>query len=316
MRRRTVALLAAAVAFFMLGISVALGLVGEPTVETRTFTNVVTFTVPTVTVTETVAASPSGPPLSSPASSFPQGLWGEVDNMTDAELVQAKSLGYDFLFATTRADLDRLQAIGLKGAFWLGKWFDDNDSDGPRCSWQKTDGEVAALVAVVKDHPALAYWFLDDEPHDLCANVRQAFLDRHALVKSLDPGHPTFVSENRTEAFDTLANVTDILVVISYPCNFSRSTCSTSNIPGRISALEAAGVQHYWAMRQVFNDKGSDAYYRYPTASEYVAQSDQWDQSRVEGELGFMGYRVYSGADGIELAPQGLKDAVAARNAR
>lgn len=236
--------------------------------------------------------------------------------MTDAELVQAKILGYDFLFATTRGDLDRLQAIGLKGAFWLGKWFDDNDTDGPRCTWQKTDAQIANLVNAVKGHPAVAYWFLDDEPHDLCANVRQQFQARNALVKSLDP-RPTLVSENRTEAFDSLANVTDILVAIAYPCNFGNLTsCSTSNIAGRISALEAAGVRNYWAMRQVMNEKGSDAHYRYPTASEYAGQSAEWDKSRISGEMGFMGYRVFSGADGIELAPQALKDAVAARNAR
>lgn len=237
--------------------------------------------------------------------------------MSDAELDQVKAWGYDYVWSNANiADLNRAQAHGLKAAVWLGKWYDDNDTDGPQCSWQKTDAQVQALVEAVRNHPAVGWYFLDDEPHDLCANVRQKFIERNQLVKTLDTGHPTLVSENRTEAFDSLANVTDILIAIAYPCDYNSFTsCETDNIPGRISALEAHGVQHYWAMRQVFDERGSGDDYRYPSGSEYAAQNAQWDQSRLEGEMGFMGYRVYSGADGIELAPQGLKDAVTARNA-
>jgi hypothetical protein len=254
------------------------------------------------------------PKSNSDQPAFPQGLWGGIDNMTDAELRQAEALGFDFLFAESAADLDRAQAFGFKAAFWLGKYYDDNDSDGENCTWQKSDAAIANLVNAVKGHPALGYYFLDDEPHDVCPNVRQQFLDRNALVKSIDSTHPTLLSENQTQAFDTLANVTDILVAIAYPCNYGNMTsCSISNIPGRIRALEAAGVKTYWAMRQMFDER-SGGYYRYPTGSEYELQNSQWDASRVSGEFGFMGYRFYSGADGVELAPQPLKAAVTARN--
>lgn len=254
------------------------------------------------------------PPPPPPPSTFQQGLWAEVDKMSDADLAYVKNtLGYDFVLAQSPADLDRVSAAGLKAVYWLGKYYDDNDTDGPVCTWQKSDSEVVALVNGVKNHPALLYYFVDDEPHDLCPNVRQQFLDRNSVIKAADPTHLTFISENRTEAFDSLANVTDFMVLIAYPCHFG-AACSTSNIPGRISAAESAGVLHYWAMREVENEKGTDAYYRYPTGPEYADQDIQWDASRLEGEFGFMGYGVFSGADGIELAPQDLKDAVAARN--
>jgi hypothetical protein len=249
-------------------------------------------------------------------SSFVHAIWAEVIDMTDPDLATVKGMGFDMVVCNAvLAELDRCQAADLKGIVWLGKYYDDNDIDGPQCTFQKSDAEITTLVNLVKNHPAVAYYFLDDEPHELCPNVRQQFLDRNALVKSLDPNHPTLVSENRTSAFATLANVSDILIAIAYPCNVTDG-CTSTNIPERLTALQAAGVNRFWAIRQTFNETGATPYYIYPGAADYAAQSAQWDNSACEGELAFMGYGVYAGADGIELAPQALKDAVVAANAR
>jgi hypothetical protein len=267
---------------------------------------------PTATPLPTATATPS--PAPAPPGD-PRGIWAEAHKVTDAELAQIRALGYAFVFSKAEtASLDRIAAAGLQAAVWLGKFYDDNDTDGPRCTWQRTDQEITALVTAVRDHPAVAYYFLDDEPHDLCANVRSAFQARDALVKAVDPAHPTFITENRTEAFDSLANVTDILALIGYPCRFG-ALCSTSNVPGRIAAARAAGVQRYWAVPQLFNETGDGAYYRYPTASEYTAFMLQWRDGGVEGDFAFMWNRVYSSATGLSEAP-GLWDAVTASNTR
>jgi hypothetical protein len=168
----------------------------------------------------------------------------------------------------------------------------------------------------VKAHPAVAYYFVDDEPHDLCGNVRSAFQARNALIKSIDGAHPTFITENRTDAFDSLANTTDVLAAIGYPCHWG-AACSLSNIADRIAALNAAGVNHYWSVPQLFEEpKKCGGYYRTESAAEYSTLMSQWRAttgSRVEGDFAFMWNRVYSCGVGLSEHPE-LWDAVAAWN--
>lgn len=236
----------------------------------------------------------------------PKGIWAEVHKLSDAQLDQLRNDGYSFVFSKpVTTDLNRAQAHGLKAAVWLNGYKDGNDSP-PICVWRSDDATVASQVDLVKNHPATAYYFVDDEPHanvGVCPDTPGQIAARNSLIKSHDPNHPTFITENRTADYAALANKTDILGLIGYPCNFNNlSSCSSSNIPGRVSAAQNAGVQHYWAIPQVFEElttTGCDAYYRYPTSSQYATLINQWRASREEGEFAFMGNRVFSCGKGL-----------------
>jgi hypothetical protein len=178
----------------------------------------------------------------------------------------------------------------------------------------------------VKDRPGTAYWFVDDEPHanvGVCPDTPQQVRDRNALIKSVDVDHPTVITENRPADYAALANTTDVLGLVGYPCNtLDRTACSSSIIPGRVQAAEDAGVKHYWGMPQTFEEfktgvnttvSGCQGYYRYPSKDEYEKLIAQWRDSREEAEFAFMGNRVFPCAKGL-LEDTALPNAVTLLN--
>jgi len=264
-------------------------------------------------------AHATGPTVPAPAPPL-RGIWAEAHEVSDAELAVIKALGYGVVFAKpVKADLDRVEAAGLKAVVWLGGYRDGNDSP-PRCVWRIDDATVAAQVDAVEAHPATAYYFVDDEPHanaGECADTPGQIRARNALIKAHDPSHPTFITENRTADYSALANTTDVMALTGYPCNWNNtSSCSRSNIAGRIHAAEAAGVRRYWGVPQVEQEPRSlcpSAYYRFPSPREYTTLINQWRQSREEAEFAFMWNRVFSCGVGLSQNPA-LQAAVGTAN--
>lgn len=224
-----------------------------------------------------------------PPSSFPQGVWtsGSASGLTDAELATlCGSLHYNFVLANPDVSvLDRVNTAGCKAVIWLGGYRDYNDG-GAICTFNWSDATVTEAVNLVKNHPATKYWFVDDEPHvGVCTNSPQQMLDRSNLIKSLDtnPDHKTLLTENEYETYAALANKTDILGLVAYPCSHTNG-CQASVITTRVNAAQAAGVAHYWAMVQITQD----SWYRMPTATELQWIYDQWALTAREGEFTFM----------------------------
>jgi hypothetical protein len=263
------------------------------TVEPTTTTEAPTTTVEptTTTIAPTTTTLPPAP--------FPQGIWtsGSESGMTDPELVVIDGLGYDFVQVNPIISvLDRVNAAGLKAMIWLGNYRDDNDSGSPPCEFITPDAVLTTQINLVKDHPATFAYMIADEPHvGGCPNSPAQMAARSALIKSIDTAsspafHPTVITENREEDFDELANTTDILGIVAYPCHVSPANCDPTSIPEHIAAAEAAGVQRYWSMPQIDGDPGAN--YRVATPAEletlYGWWRDNGDPAKHVGAFTFL----------------------------
>lgn len=271
---------------------------------------ILTYSIPTTTTVAptTTTIPPTTTTVPPPPSSFPQGIWtsGSDSGMTDPELVQIKNLGYDFVqINPVISVLDRVHAAGLKANIWLGNYRDDNDSGSPPCEFITDDATLTTQINLVKDHPATFAYFVADEPHvGGCPNSPAQMLARHNLIRSLDPNlaHKTIISENRAEDYAALANTTDVLAMVAYPCNLNNiaNDCVPSTtIAEHITAANAAGVEEYWSMPQIDGDE----YYRVatPTALQ-TAIYDRWrtlaDPTKHTGALTFL-WDGCSSCDGL-----------------
>jgi hypothetical protein len=182
-----------------------------------------------------------------------------------------------------REDLDRLQAAGLKGIVWLGQGFNTT------CQWEYDDQWIRSHVGAVAGHPAILAYYLGDEPSaHLCPQAPAAYRARTALVRSIDPQHPTFTVLQVSDHGDRFAyaawrGAVDILGFDVYPCNVNQSGCDFSKIDQAIAAASEARITTYWAVIQDFQDD----FYRLPTPAQVAAEFAHWDRSAMSGYLVF-----------------------------
>jgi len=178
-----------------------------------------------------------------------------------------------------RSELDALPA-GVKGWVWLG------DYDNTTCTWQQSDAWIRTHVAAVAGDPKIAGYFLADEPHVWdCPRAPDDVRARAALVRSIDPGPPTFVvlePHSPGNPYAPYVGTVDVIAADPYPCSYANG-CVMTKIDGEIALLEAAGVPRYWGVLQAF----ADSYYRYPTRDELREAFARWRSSRMDGYLVF-----------------------------
>ncbi len=230
-----------------------------------------------------------------------------IYSSTEADPAAIRSLGFEFGVASGYADnLDRFHAGGLKTLVWLGGYSQSS------CSWSWSDDKIRERIAEIKGHPGIYAYFLDDEPHagPECPNTPAQVRARNALVKSLDPATTTVITENRTDAFGPLANTTDVMGLVMYPCNYEDG-CDWDKIPARVAIAESAGVARYWGVPQAFGDE----YYRKPTPEEMQRIIDQWNATRAELDLAYAWDCCSDPMFGIRDAPE-LWDIWKRENAR
>ena len=173
-------------------------------------------------------------------------------------------------------ELDALAARELQGFIWLGGYSNE------RCEFRESDAWVREHVTAVAGHPAVAAYLIDDEPlAKECPTAPAQVRARSDLVKSLDPGPPTFVVLYRVDELWRFAGAVDILAVDRYPCSI-RHGCDFTKIDEAIAEVERLGVR-YWAVIQAHGDE----WYRVPTAEELHQQFLRWRASRMEGYFVF-----------------------------
>jgi hypothetical protein len=218
------------------------------------------------------------------SSDYPRGAYStDTSNSTYDKLAGA---GFNTVMTSPYAEyLGALQARGLKGVVWLGSWRNST------CSWSENDAWVRSHVTAIAGHPAVAAYYLGDEPNfGSCPSGPSMYAARTNLVHSLDPGRPTFTviqawdpAARESYPYGHWARSVDILGLDVYPCTLSSATCDFTQIDAAIAAADAAGVSKYWAVMQDFQDD----YYRLPTPVEITAQFDRWNRSRMAGYLVF-----------------------------
>jgi hypothetical protein len=216
------------------------------------------------------------------SSSFVRGIYG-----TGASDV-AKAAGFNTInvVSPSRASLDSLAAKGFKAVVWLGEY--DRTA---RCQFEFSDASVRATVAAVAGHPAIAAYQLSDEPNYArlhCPSAVQQHRDRAALIKSVDPSKPTYLTISTWDGregypYEYFAGVADIMGLDVYPCTYSGG-CNFGIIDTAIRQAASKGVSRVWAIVQDF----ADGYYRVPTAGELRTQFERWVPGNLEG------YFVYS----------------------
>jgi hypothetical protein len=199
-------------------------------------------------------------------------------------------------------DLDSLPP-GVQGSVWLGAY--DNNT----CTWEKSDDWIRSHVGAIAGHPAIADYYLADEPHVWsCPGAPDQIKARSELVKSIDPKPPTFVviqPHSPGNPFTPYVGTVDVIGGERFPCSHDNG-CVMSKIDETIGLLDAANVPRYWVLIQAF----ADSFYRTPTADELRQEFQHWRASRMEG------YLVFSwnfGTDNIERHPD-LIDVLASEN--
>jgi hypothetical protein len=169
-----------------------------------------------------------------------------------------------------------LRARGLKGFVWLGGY------SNTRCAFNLSDERVRKHVAAVAGDPAVAGYFIDDEPDAAaCPDAPRQIKARSALVKSFDPRPPTFIATYKVDQFKRFARTVDVLALDHYPCSRPHG-CDYSIIDQQAAEADRLGVR-YWGVVQAHGDD----YYRVPTSEELRRQFAHWRATRMEGYLVF-----------------------------
>ncbi len=178
-----------------------------------------------------------------------------------------------------REKLDELPH-GVRALVWLG------DYDNKACAWKESDDWIRSHVGAIKGHPAIAAYYVVDEPHVWdCPSAPAQVKARSALVRSIDPGPPTVAviePHSPGNPYAPYVGAADIIGADPYPCSH-KNGCVMSKIDDAIRLLQEAGVPRYWGVLQAFED----SWYRMPTPDELHDEFRRWRGSRMEGYLVF-----------------------------
>jgi chitodextrinase len=173
--------------------------------------------------------------------------------------------------------LDPLAARGLKAMIWLGGY------DNSTCSFVKSDEWVRTHVSEIAGHPAVAAYFVDDEPNAAsCPNAPTQMKARSDLVKSIDPSAITFLVDYKIDQLALWAGTVDVIGLDKYPCKLKIDGCDFTGVDQLIAEADRLGIR-YWGVIQAFGDD----YYKLPTAEELHTQFDRWRNTNMEGYLVF-----------------------------
>jgi hypothetical protein len=229
-----------------------------------------TTTSPTASTVDPVASSPP------PAPHYTiRGVYDRDASATGFDLESA--IGFNFIDSSPNKDqMDQLAARGLKGFAWLGGY------SNTTCTFNQSDDWVRSHVAAVAGNPGVGAYFIDDEPDPVsCPNVADQIKARSDLVKSIDPGPPTFMVDYKVDQFARWAGKTDILGLDHYPCSI-KNGCVYTKIDAEAAEADRLGIR-YWGVIQAHGD----AWYKVPTADELHQQFVHWRATHMEGYLVF-----------------------------
>jgi hypothetical protein len=191
--------------------------------------------------------------------------------------VDEQALGFNFIDSGPWADqMDVLAAQGVKGFVWLGGYSNDT------CTFNESDEWVSSHVAAVAGHPGLGAYFVDDEPDAAkCPDAPAQMKARSQLVKSIDPGPPTFLVTYKIDQFKLFAGTVDILGLDTYPCSIENG-CEYAKIDQQAAEADRLGIR-YWGVIQAWGDD----WYKLPTPDELHQEFEHWRATNMEGYLVF-----------------------------
>lgn len=217
-----------------------------------------------------------------------------------------QALGFNLIDSGPYGDeIAGLARAGLKGFVWLDGY--SNDS----CTFNRSDAWVRSHVAAIAGNPAVGAYFIDDEPDAArCPSAPAQMKARSDLVKSLDPGPPTFLVTYRVDQLRFFAKTVDIIGLDHYPCSIAHG-CDYAKIDQQAAEADRLGIR-YWGVVQAYGDN----WYKVPTRVELHQQFVHWRATNMEGYLVFA-WRYPDGRPSLWLANRpALKAQLAVENAR
>ena len=186
------------------------------------------------------------------------------------------ALGFNFIDSDPFDDFDGLAARGLKGFVWLGGYSNET------CSFTESDDWVRENVSKIAGSPGVGAYFIDDEPDAAkCPRAPAEMKARSDLVKSIDPGPPTFLVTYKIDQFKLFAKTVDVLGLDVYPCSIEAG-CDYTKIDAQAEQADSLHVR-YWGVIQAFGDD----WYKLPTPDELHRQFTHWRATNMEGYLVF-----------------------------
>lgn len=128
--------------------------------------------------------------------------------------------------------------------------------------------QTRKIVEMLKDHPAVWGWCVDDEPvakaHDL-----QKLRDAYELVRKLDPDHPVYTCDMYPIYFEELVQIADILGTDCYPYYQERGQYHIGNCLTEGQQYIAYNNKGMIPVIQFFNRGPTGSQYDYlPSADE------------------------------------------------
>jgi hypothetical protein len=187
------------------------------------------------------------------------------------------ALGFNVIDSAPSPDeLKALRAHGLKGFIWLGGY------SNTTCRFHESDAWVRSRVQSIAGDPAVAAYFIDDEPDAaLCPGAPAQIKARSQLVKSIDPGPPTFIASYQVDQFRRFAGTTDVIALDHYPCSIAHG-CDYAVIGEQAAEADRLGIR-YWGVIQAQGDE----WYKVPTVDELHQQFVRWRATHMQGYLVF-----------------------------
>jgi hypothetical protein len=186
------------------------------------------------------------------------------------------ALGFNFIDSDAFDDFGKLARRGLRGFVWLGGY------SNVTCSFREGDDWIRQNVSAIAGNPGVGAYFIDDEPDAArCPRAPAQMKARSDLVKSIDPGPPTFLVTYRIDQIRLFAGTVDVLGLDGYPCSIAHG-CDFSKIDRQAAIADRLGIR-YWGVIQAFGDN----WYKLPTPDELHQQFVHWWGTKMEGYLVF-----------------------------
>jgi hypothetical protein len=186
------------------------------------------------------------------------------------------ALGFNFIDSGPSDNFDLLARRGLRGFVWLGGYSNST------CSFRESDDWVRSRVSAIAGSPGVGAYFIDDEPDAAkCPDAPAQMKARSDLVRSIDPGPPTFLVTYRVDQLALFAGTVDIIGLDHYPCTIEHG-CDYSKIDQAAAAADRLGIR-YWGVIQAHGDD----WYKVPTPEELHQEFEHWRTTNMEGYLVF-----------------------------
>jgi hypothetical protein len=165
---------------------------------------------------------------------------------------------------------------------WLG------DYDNSSCAWERSDSELAQLLAgTARDPRIYGFLFSDEADPFACPGAPAQHRTRKELIHRLSPGKVTVMVVDSNSDAATLKQIplwrgaADRLAFDPYPCYRARA-CNYTWVRRVVRAANAARVP-YWGVVQAFADRT----WRWPTVAEERRLLSIWTASRASALMTF-----------------------------